>query len=698
MRIKKIILYNIGPYVDRNIFDLTSDDARNIVLIGGKNGAGKTTFFRSIKTCLYGCRVWGFEAPGKEYYSIVENLLNTKLQYDMSARGYVELELVFNDGKRVDTYRLHREWEKKKRGIEEIFLIYKEDELLDAENQSNFVNYLLSIIPPDMFNFYFFDGESIADFFLGNNGGKNFKNAFLKLYGLDTLSLMVENFERYFKKKEGGDATYFAYQEAKKKVFLCEEEYNSMRDDLNKLENEIDLLQIKLQAIHKEYSKSGGVSLSKWKELNANLTNEEAKREEINRGLKEIANHYLPFIIVKSQLKELLVELEEEQKIKNQNAILEALQGEDIQKSLLSFLYEKEISQSSSQEIVEYLSHIFVADKEHKILFDLTNGQMNKLIAQIYEKIEFEQQMIPKAIRTLSASLRVTKKLREQLTASSIDGYEDYSEHKEKIEKQLLELKLQAEKLVQDITLKDVERIQLNSEYNKAKEVYEKLLKSKSITELSSRAIGVYTLLEEELIARQGKILQEAFIECFSSIINKENFIDGIVIDKNINVIPYKFIEVTFLQIENYIQANKKTHFLEMFDKQYLIEINKLRLGEKETIILPSPINAPFSQGERQVYIMALYLTLLKTSRKDIPFFIDTPFARIDSIHREKIASEFFNKITNQMFILSTDEEIVGYHKKLIDDKISDCFVLAINDYGNTTVVSSKYFEVQYDI
>lgn len=88
------------------------------------------------------------------------------------------MNLVFNDGKANDTYRLHREWEKRRKGIDESFLIYKDDELLDVESQSNFINYLLSIIPPDMFNFYFFDGESIADFFLGSGGGKNFKNAF----------------------------------------------------------------------------------------------------------------------------------------------------------------------------------------------------------------------------------------------------------------------------------------------------------------------------------------------------------------------------------------------------------------------------------------------------------------------------------------------------------------------------------------
>ena len=190
---------------------------------------------------------------------------------------------------------------------------------------------------------------------------------------------------------------------------------------------------------------------------------------------------------------------------------------------------------------------------------------------------------------------------------------------------------------------------------------------------------------------RQAKILQESFIECFSSIINKDNFIDGIVIDKNINVIPYKYVKVTRSQLENYKQANKS--FLELFNNvQMIVDINKLEFCEVDEIKLPSPISAPFSQGERQVYIMSIYLALLKTSHKDIPFFIDTPFARIDSNHRANIATQFFNVLKNQLFILSTDEEIVGEYKEKMNDRISDMFTLQISDYGTTKIVAGEYF------
>ena len=693
MRIKKILLYNVGPYIGKNVFELSSSEEKNIVLIGGKNGAGKTTFFNSIKTGLYGCRVWGFAAPGKEYFTFIENLLNSNLQYYTKATGYVEIDLEFNDGKQLDIYRLHREWVKTKKNISETFTVYKNGCLIGEDEKQNFVNYLLSIIPPDMFNLYFFDGESIADFFLGSNGSKNFRNAFLKLYGLDTLSLMVENFERFFRKRDGKDNANELYKKAKENVNKCETELNSLKSLMKDYENSLDLEQIKLQSLINDYSKSGGISLADWKEIMTNISKEEANRESINRTLKELANDYLPFVIIRRQLKILLSHIADEQEYKKHKAVVDLMQDSNMRNAIDDFFAKNNIHNVTGAEFLNYIGGISLLNSEHECLFDLSDAQANRLTAQIYAQLKFDPQTITQNVRLLSKSLSTTKKLREKLTSSNIDGYENYSAQKEAIEKSINDYKIKIEKLNAQIEDKEKQFEQYQVEFKVAREAYEKLLKNKSISELSSRAIAAYTLLEEELVEKQGKLLQIAFMKYFTAIINKNNFLDGIVIDKNINAIPYKLVEVSYSEIDNYLNANAKTRFLELFDSSYLAEINKLRMGIEGSILLPSPIVAPFSQGEKQVYIMSLYLALLKTSNNDIPFFIDTPFARIDSNHRARIVEEFFTKLSNQMFILSTDEEIVGEYKKQIESKISDEFVLSINNYGETKVEGGKYFE-----
>lgn len=692
MRIKKILLYNVGPYIGKNVFELSSSEEKNIVLIGGKNGAGKTTFFNSIKTGLYGCRVWGFAAPGKEYFTFIENLLNSNLQYYTKATGYVEIDLEFNDGKQLDIYRLHREWVKTKKNISETFTVYKNGCLIGEDEKQNFVNYLLSIIPPDMFNLYFFDGESIADFFLGSNGSKNFRNAFLKLYGLDTLSLMVENFERFFRKRDGKDNANELYKKAKENVNKCETELNSLKSLMKDYENSLDLEQIKLQSLINDYSKSGGISLADWKEIITNISKEEANRESINRTLKELANDYLPFVIIRKQLKILLSHIADEQEYKKHKAVVDLMQDSNMRNAIDDFFAKNNIHNVTGAEFLNYIGGISLLNSEHECLFDLSDAQANRLTAQIYAQLKFDPQTITQNVRLLSKSLSASKKLREKLTSSNIDGYENYSAQKEAIEKSINDYKIKIEKLNAQIEDKERQFEQYQAEFKVAREAYEKLLKNKSISELSSRAIAAYTLLEEELVEKQGKLLQIAFMKYFTAIINKNNFLDGIVIDKNINAIPYKLVEVSYSEIDNYLNANAKTRFLELFDSSYLAEINKLRMGIEGSILLPSPIVAPFSQGEKQVYIMSLYLALLKTSNNDIPFFIDTPFARIDSNHRARIVEEFFTKLSNQMFILSTDEEIVGEYKKQIESKISDEFVLSINNYGETKVEGGKYF------
>lgn len=689
MKIKRITLYNIGPYVGKNTFEFSIDRDKNIVLIGGKNGAGKTTFFKAIKTCLYGCKVWGFDSPGKDYYSLISSLVNFKTAYDNNSCAFIEIELVFDDGKEVDCYTLHREWKKTKMTLVEFFNIHKNGGLIIGTEESDFINYLLSVIPPDMFNFYFFDGESIAEFFLGTDGNKNFRNAFLKLYGLDTLSIMVENFARNIKKKDAKKSGYTEYQAAKSAMGKARSCCDSIRSDIKDLENRIDLCQIKLNTLTDNYSKEGGISLVDWKELNSQILKEENVRDNLNRWLKEIANHYLPFILLEKNLLKLLSELSEARENRKVAAVIDMMQNDDFANSINQFLAEKEVLNLTAVELVNLVKQNFTIHDD--IYFDYSESQSDRLIAQIYEKLDFDKKQIKNVLTQINASLKTSKRLREQLISSNVDGYEEYVEERDKIEKTIAELTISLERRRLDLDKQSEVYEQARICFEKNKSAYEELLKAHSITNLAERAVAVYALLEEKLVRRQATKLQEAFMESFSSIINKGNFVDGILIDNNINVIPYKYIGINRTQLQNYRDTNKE--FLSLYNNvQLIVDMNKLEFGEVQRIKVPSPIKVPFSQGERQVYIMSIYLALLKTSRQDIPFFIDTPFARIDSNHRENIVAEFFNKVKNQLFILSTDEEIVGSYKKKMENKISNTFTLAISGYGATTILPNEYF------
>ena len=689
MKIKRITLYNIGPYVGKNTFEFSIDRDKNIVLIGGKNGAGKTTFFKAIKTCLYGCKVWGFDSPGKDYYSLISSLVNFKTAYDNNSCAFIEIELVFDDGKEVDCYTLHREWKNTKMTLVEFFNIHKNGELIIGTEENDFINYLLSVIPPDMFNFYFFDGESIAEFFLGTDGNKNFRNAFLKLYGLDTLSIMVENFARNIKKKDAKKSGYAEYQAAKSAMGKARSYCDSIRSDIKDLENRIDLCQIKLNTLTGNYSKEGGISLVDWKELNSQILKEESVRDNLNRWLKEIANHYLPFILLEKNLLKLLSELSEARENRKVAAVIDMMQNDDFANSINQFLAEKEVLNLTAVELVNLVKQNFTIHDD--IYFDYSESQSDRLIAQIYEKLDFDKKQIKKVLTQINASLKTSKRLREQLISSNVDGYEEYVEERDKIEKTIAELTISSERRRLDLDKQSEVYEQARICFEKNKSAYEELLKAHSITNLAERAVAVYSLLEEKLVRRQATKLQEAFMESFSSIINKGNFVDGILIDNNINVIPYKYIGINRTQLQNYKDTNKE--FLSLYNNvQLIVDMNKLEFGEVQRIKVPSPIKVPFSQGERQVYIMSIYLALLKTSRQDIPFFIDTPFARIDSNHRENIVAEFFNKVKNQLFILSTDEEIVGSYKKKMENKISNTFTLAISGYGATTILPNEYF------
>ena len=54
MIIQEVELNNFRIYQGRNTIDLSTENDKNIIIVSGKNGYGKTTFLMALAWCLYG--------------------------------------------------------------------------------------------------------------------------------------------------------------------------------------------------------------------------------------------------------------------------------------------------------------------------------------------------------------------------------------------------------------------------------------------------------------------------------------------------------------------------------------------------------------------------------------------------------------------------------------------------------------------
>lgn len=100
------------------------------------------------------------------------------------------------------------------------------------------------------------------------------------------------------------------------------------------------------------------------------------------------------------------------------------------------------------------------------------------------------------------------------------------------------------------------------------------------------------------------------------------------------------------------------------------------------------------SKGETQVFVMSLYWAMMQQCKCELPFIIDTPFARIDTDHRANIVEQFFKRLPGQLFVLSTNEEISSKHMLALHDQTSNIFLLEYGDDKCTHIMNNQYFEV----
>lgn len=696
MRIKRIHLNNIGPYIGSNEFSFdVADLKRNMVIIGGKNGAGKTTLFKAVKLCLYGCTAFGFESKNTKYFDEVSRIINSNEKLKKAGSARIIIDALFDDGKYNNIYTFNREWKVAGTRITETFTVLKNGLLVSETEKSDFESFLLQMLPPNLFRFYFFDGERVGDFVYNGNKSTDFKEAFLKLCGLDTIEIIKENFKRISRgKSKDGQSFSQEYDRClsndaiiAQRIAYAEEEFSSISSDILSIDEQ-------LASIEKAYAKGGGISRKEWRSMQDQIAKEEIRREENRKWLKDVANNTLPFIILREQLQQLKNRIALESKAAAASSVKRVIDTDEVIAIISSEIrklnpdYAKDIAEKIVCDIINY------ADGEQHVeqILNLSSADSFDLSSRINNLLAFDVRRISTATKDIDASLKCVKRIRQKMEKSSVDNYEDYLQEKSRLNEeraQKTQLLLDIEKELQEI--RDQKAI-ASTKLAKARSDYESVLKKQSINDISARALLAFSDLQKKLYEKSIRRVEDGFKKYFSELINKSDLIDGIHIDESLNVIPYKMKRFSAQEIKNSIARNGVEFVISQIGfYAYDIYQNLLRTDAKE-YELPVEVKQQLSAGEKQIFIMALYQALSQLNKMDVPYIIDTPFARIDKEHREKILIQFFTKLRGQVIVLSTDEEIVNNYFDAISDVVSNRFILRHTIEGNTEIIPDAYF------
>lgn len=716
MKINKLKLKNFRSYEEETVFDFATTADKNIILIGGKNGAGKSTIFEAIKLCIYGPMAYKYQGFNASYISKVKsNINNNSLKSDL-VDAFVSIDLELSEGTEINIYTLTRKWTFKNKKLDEIFLVYKNYSPIPLKDEelNFFENYITSIISPKIFEFFFFDGEHLSEFFIGKNSNTHLKQSLLSLCNFDTFDVLKSTILSSIRNSKNDDAelelaktNYLALEDEFAKLTL---EKANLVDDLNNISINLDDLNQKQKQLESDFRKKGGVLAEEREILNKKTIELETRRSVINQSIKDFCNDLLPFLIVKDQIFNLKNQIKSESDNLVYSQLKDKLSADYFKNLLIS-----KLDTSSIDEIAMTVSEALIDDikpdnqeDDFKVIHNLSNDESNSILSLIDNILSIDDNNILSLFdehRNIGEELsKIRTILNNSLEDESLNKYiNELTDLSNKIG-HLSEVKNNLE-----IKLKDLDILVSNAETSKdkAKSKYTDLLQSNKVVDMSSDLILMLDDMITTLTESKTKEIQNNFMYIFKKIIRKDNFIDFIDIDSNFNTSLYINKMYNSLEIENlienigYDEMEKKLGnlFFEDLFTEYKVKnrselLNNIKNGNQSAFITlrtKVDING-FSSGEKQIYILCLYWALLKASDIEIPFIIDTPYARIDETHRNNITNEYFSTISDQVIILSTNTEIDEKSYKDIKPRLNGEYLIDYDDINRKTIQSKGYF------
>lgn len=637
MKIDKVILQNIGVYVNRNEFDLHTD--KPIVLIGGMNGRGKTTLLDAIMFALYGKRAIG---SGQALEAYLRKISNVSGEEDCC---FVEMHFSVLEQEMV-TYQIRRLWNPKRKQLK-LETQVKKNGISDGVLSGNWDLFVEEILPRAIAPFFFFDGEKMAEL-ASSDHDSHIHSSIRSLLGIDIIDQLIADLQTVLSanQKKMTDTKYTdQLDDLDKKIEALEKNMEKKQLVRQEKEKHLNKIKEKLVELENEHAAVGGHYAEYRNQFQTERSELKLQMEANQTQLLELASSSFPLRMVSSLLDDVRKNAEEENE----------------QRELKSFLKQFPILHRAYGEDLRWddkLQKFYETVQEHltetKPVYDLDEDERGRL-QELPDILEQERATVEKLIQNNHMLRKRCEEIDNYLAIQVADKQiaDIYASMKEK--------SMEEGKYIQQIELLDKELAELLSNREgmgrNRKQILRQVVQemdamdeNRRILSYAQTQIEILQVYKGRLQALKADELANQMTICFERLVAKVGLICRIEIDHD---------SLAF----RYYGRNG-----EQIDNQRL------------------------SSGEKQLLVIAMLWALGICSKSQFPLIIDTPLARLDSLHRTSLIENYFPKASEQVIILSTDQEITSDDYELLKQHVGKEYTLIYDEDTMSTSIHTGYF------
>lgn len=644
MILEKLILKDFRQFRGIQQVEFASepgDNGKNVTVIFGDNGRGKTGIFRAIMFCLYGDHLLSQDEEVTRNELHLVNL--DALQELASAANHVETSVELEFRHKGDHYSIKRTLLGTMDGNERIeqpdavVLAHTNADgntrtIRDPEEIRRIIN---GILDKNVREYFLFDGEKIQRLTLANiQQRREIAKGIRNLLNVDTLEKAIAASHRL--------KTRVNTELSKKSTG----EYGRVVHQLNELDEKRGALQSRLEELEAEYSRAEIQKKQTEKQL--------AQYEEILHILDQrgLAKRHLEY--EEEQARNLLSEM----KMRSGRASLLLLS--DTVGRVFSFLDNKQITGEIPAKMRKDFIEKLLSEKECICGRPLLPGTEPHNRVVVWKNATCDVELDRSALdmwRNLSSIISQ----RDEISGTMETLLQRYGNHKNNIEK--LRLRIEAlDKEIGGTERKDAAQLEEHRKNIESKQIEIEAKRMKTDEDLQQLELEIEQCVNRRRALEKDEKLKDELSQRASLAEEAHGILQAV---------HHEFTS----EIKHKVAKEANEYFAQLLDEEGRQTLKNIVVNDDYSLQILDKWNKPFladiSAGQRQIMSISFIAALSKAASADsvleMPFFMDTPFGRLSFEHRKNLINRtpYF---CAQWILLATDTEFSREEASVLRD------------------------------